>query len=84
MNRPPGFVPIFFDRAGKILLSLGLIGLFLSAGSYLTHLISLPPTALVFSLAAIVIGLYMVVFVPKETANEDQGGPEVPIEDPSD
>ena len=67
MSRQSGFIPIPFQLVGKILLAIGLAGSVLVIVSKLGSLYSLPPIVTLFSLAAIIVGLYLIFVVPRET-----------------
>jgi hypothetical protein len=66
MSQPSGFVPVKFHLAGRILLIIGIIGLVLIGVSKLTGWYALPPSFLVFSLATILVSLYLIFVVPRE------------------
>lgn len=66
MSRQSGFVPIQFHIAGKLLLVLSGIGLLAAAVAKLTAWFAFPSMALIMSLIAIPIGLYLVLVAPRE------------------
>jgi hypothetical protein len=66
MSQLPGFVPVKFHMAGRILLVIGIIGLVLFGVSKLTGWYVLPTVTLGVSLAAILISLYLIFIVPRE------------------
>lgn len=66
MSRDSGFVPIRFHIAGRLLLLLGALGLVAVAIGALTGWFSLPSAILYVSLAAVPIGLYLLLVVPRE------------------
>jgi hypothetical protein len=66
MTQPPGFRPLPFQRTGRLLLVLGLLGLILTGVSGLTGWFALPTIIQYMSLAAIVLSLYLIFVVPKE------------------
>lgn len=66
MSRESGFVPIRFHIAGRVLLLLGAVGLTAAATGALTGWFSLPSVILYASLAAVPVGLYLVLVVPRE------------------
>ena len=65
MNQPSGFVPANYKLAGKLLLILGGIGLFVTGVDTLTGWFGLPKEILIISLVSIPISLYLLI-VPKE------------------
>ena len=67
MSRQSGFVPIPFQLVGKILLAIGLAGSVLVIVSKMGSLYSLPPIVTLFSLAAIIVGLYLIFVVPRDS-----------------
>ena len=67
MSRKSGFVPIPFQLVGKILLAIGLAGSVLVIVSKMGSLYSLPPIVTLFSLAAILVGLYLIFVVPRDS-----------------
>ena len=67
MSRQSGFVPIPFQLVGKILLAIGLAGSVLVIVSKMGSLYSLPPSVTLFSLAAILVGLYLIFVVPRDS-----------------
>ena len=67
MSRQSGFVPIPFQLVGKILLAIGLAGSVLFIVSRMGSLYSLPLIVTLFSLAAIILGLYLIFVVPRES-----------------
>ena len=67
MSRQSGFVPIPFQLVGKILLAIGLAGSVLVIVSRMGSLYSLPLIVTLFSLAAIILGLYLIFVVPRES-----------------
>jgi hypothetical protein len=66
MGPPSGFVPVPFRRVGQLLLALGCAGLLLLGIAELTSWLSMPSATLVMSLSALVIGLYLIYFVPRQ------------------
>ncbi len=67
MSRPSGFVPIPFPLVGKLLLAIGGLGVVLVLIAALSGWFALPSIVTWFSIAAIVIGLYLLFVVPKES-----------------
>ena len=65
MSRDSGFVPIRFNLAGKMLLVVGIIGLFVMGVDALTGWFNLPSTILIVSAVMILVSLYLIV-LPKE------------------
>lgn len=66
MSQPSGFVPANFHLAGRILLTIGIIGLVIVGVSKLTGWFVLPQIVLAFSVTAIPISLYLIFVVPRE------------------
>lgn len=66
MSRQPGFVPIPFYVVGRILLTIGILGCALYGVSAIGNWISLPLIVLLFSLALILVGFYLIFVVPRE------------------
>jgi len=66
MSQLPGFRPIPFHLAGKVLLSIGIIGLIVFVISKISNRFSLPAGAMVFVLGLIIVSLYLIFVVPKE------------------
>ena len=66
MNRPGGFVPVNYRLAGKLLLTLGWIGLLATGVDALTGWFGLPTIVLIVSLVLIPVSLYLLLVVPKE------------------
>jgi hypothetical protein len=66
MSQLPGFVPVKFHMSGRILLFIGIIGIVLIGVSKVTGWFVLPAYVLVFSIATILIGLYLIFVVPRE------------------
>jgi hypothetical protein len=66
MSQLPGFVPVKFHMAGRILLVIGIIGLVLIGVSELTGWFVLPPIVLMISIATILVSLYLIFVVPRE------------------
>lgn len=67
MSRDPGFVPIPFHVVGKILLAIGFAILAAILISYVSSLFTLPSIITLFALVIIVIGLYLIFIVPRES-----------------
>ena len=65
MNRLAGFVPINYRLTGKILLTLGIIGLLATGLDALTGWFRLPGIVLIVSLIFIPVSLYLLIF-PKD------------------
>jgi hypothetical protein len=66
MKRPSGFVPIPFNLVGKFLIASGFMGLTSVLIPEVTHWYSLPPIVGLCSLAALVVGPYLILAIPKE------------------
>ena len=66
MNRPSGFVPIPFHLVVKVLLGIGAVALLFSGLAAAFRWFSLPMAVPLSSVAAIVIGLYLIFVVPRE------------------
>ncbi|MGD8633763.1 MAG: hypothetical protein PVF85_09360 [Anaerolineales bacterium] len=66
MSKDPGFVPIPFQFVGKLLLTIGLATLLAILISYLSSWFTLPSIALLFAIAIIFLGLYLIFIVPEE------------------
>ena len=67
MSRQTGFVPIPFHFVGKILLAIGVIGSVITLVSNISRWYSLPFIVALFSVAAIIVGLYLIFVVPRES-----------------
>jgi hypothetical protein len=61
-----GFVPIKFRTAGKILLSLGILGIIAGGLTALTGWFFKPAAIFGVSLGLILVGLYLTFVVPRE------------------
>lgn len=66
MSQPSGFVPVPFQRVGKVLTAIGVLGLAASLVSKYIATLVLPAGTFASSLALIVIGLYLIFLVPAE------------------
>ena len=66
MDQPPGFVPVNFQFAGKLLMILGGIGLLAFGITYLTGWFTLPSLILPASLILICASLYLLIFAPRD------------------
>ena len=66
MNRPAGFVVANFRLTGKLLLTLGGLGLLATCVDALTSWFGLPNLVWIVSLVLIPVGLYLLFIVPKE------------------
>lgn len=66
MSQDSGFVPIRFRLAGRLLLTLGVIGLLLVGASALTGWFTLPPAVLILSLLLIAVSVYILIVSPKD------------------
>jgi hypothetical protein len=66
MSQLPGFVPVKFHMAGRILLVIGIIGLVLIGVSELTGWFVLPPIVLMISIATILVSPHLIFVVPRE------------------
>lgn len=67
MSQRSGFVPIRFHLAGKILLAMGLIGLLAVGTDLITAWFNLPGVIPIMCLIFLLVGLYLVFIVPRET-----------------
>jgi hypothetical protein len=67
MSKDSGFVPVPFHIVGKIFLPIGLAILAAYAISYISHWFILPSIAFFFAVTIIIIGLYLIYIVPRET-----------------
>ncbi len=67
MSRQPGFVPIPFLIVGKILLTIGVLGCAFYGVALIGNWFSLPLIVLLFSLAMILVGLYLIYVIPGES-----------------
>jgi hypothetical protein len=65
MNRPPGFVPVNYRLAGRLLLVLAGLGLLATAIDAFSAWFALPNWVLIVSLVLIPVSLYL-LFVPPE------------------
>ena len=66
MSQLTGFVPPNWKFAGKLLLIIGILSLIFVVASTLTGWFELPLVVLIFGLATILIGLYLLFVVPEE------------------
>lgn len=66
MSQPTGFVPPNWQFAGKLLLIVGILSLILVGASTLIGWLALPLEVLIFGLATILLGLYLLFVVPEE------------------
>ncbi|MGD8603365.1 MAG: hypothetical protein PVF49_02215 [Anaerolineales bacterium] len=66
MNRPSGFVPIRFQTAGRILITLGGAAVMGFLVSRLTAWFSIGWVIGVVGLILVLVGLYLVYIVPPE------------------
>ena len=60
MSQLPGFVPIRFRIAGRLLLIIGAMGLALVGVALLTGWFALPSAVWISSLAILALGLYLI------------------------
>ncbi|MGD8850738.1 MAG: hypothetical protein PVF18_13485 [Anaerolineales bacterium] len=67
MSKDSGFVPIPFHIVGKILLLIGLTFLAAYAVSFVSNWFILPAITFLFALSTIIIGLYLMYIVPRES-----------------
>lgn len=67
MSKASGFVPIPFHIVGKILVPIGLAILAAYAISYMSNWFILPSIAFLFAVTIIIIGLYLIYIVPRES-----------------
>jgi uncharacterized membrane protein len=67
VGRPSGFVPIPFHVVSTILLAIGGLGLLIVLISSISRWFELSSIVTIFSIAAIVIGLYLKIFAPRES-----------------
>jgi hypothetical protein len=66
----PGFVPVNFEQAGRILLVLGLICLALKAASLLLDWFEISAYILWLGIGSILVGLYLIFVVAKNNLNQ--------------
>jgi hypothetical protein len=66
MSKPSGFVPVPFQKLGRVLIVVGAAGLLMLGVSQLLPWLSLPTGSLFMGLALIVIGAYLILFVPRQ------------------
>ena len=66
MSQPTGFVPTNWQFAGKLLLIVGILSLILVGASTLIGWLALQLEVLIFGLATILLGLYLLFVVPEE------------------
>lgn len=62
----PGFAPIDFHLAGKVLLVLGLISTILKGVDYLFGCLNFPNNIFILGLVSIFVSIYLIFIVPKE------------------
>ena len=67
MSRPAGFVPVTYHIVGKALLIISGIGFILLFISRISHWFSLPVLVPIISLVALIVGLYLIFIVPRES-----------------
>ncbi|MFH1667540.1 MAG: hypothetical protein ABH884_00765 [Candidatus Komeilibacteria bacterium] len=61
-----GFVPVQFNKVGKVLLTLGIISLLLEILDYFSDWFNLPNIIMFIGVGFVLIGLYLIYIVPKE------------------
>jgi len=66
MNYPPGFVPVQFNKVGKIMMVLGLLGLAFCAYYFFVNTNAIFSTVLIFSVLFILVGLYLAKATPRD------------------
>lgn len=66
MKYQPGFVPVQFNRVGKIMVILGLAGIVIAVINYLAHWGSATNVILLVSIGFILIGFYLAKVPPKD------------------
>jgi len=66
MSQPTGFVPPNWQFAGKLLLIVGILSLILVGASTLIGWLALQLEVLIFGLATILLGLYLLFVVSEE------------------
>ena len=62
----PGFVPVAYKKAGKVLLYLGVFILIIKTISYTTNLFSTDSLLLYFGIGIVAVSLYLMYIVPPE------------------
>jgi len=62
---PSGFVPVNFQRAGKLMMVIGFVCLLAMLLGILTGAYSLPYSVLFFGSAFLILGPYLIFVVPK-------------------
>ncbi|HEY71601.1 MAG TPA: hypothetical protein G4O08_13575 [Anaerolineae bacterium] len=67
MSRQPGFVPIPFHIVGKIMIAMGGIGSVIVLISTIGGWFEVPLIVTIFSIVVILIGLYLIFIVPRES-----------------
>jgi hypothetical protein len=67
MSRQSGFVPIPFHIVGKIMIALGGIGSVIVLISTIGGWFEVPLIVTIFSIVVIIIGLYLIFIVPRES-----------------
>jgi uncharacterized membrane protein len=70
MSQFSGFVPIKFHLAGKILISLGVLGFLVIGVSIITGWFKISMIFLIVCLVMVLMGSYMVLILSRENDNE--------------
>ena len=65
-NYSSGLVPINFRLAGKIILPLGAVFTILGISALFLNLATLPITVLEIGVGFIIVGIYLLVVLPKD------------------
>lgn len=65
----PGFVPVNYNIAGKLMIPLGSICVLAKLIAYITNLFEFPTQLLYAGIALIIIGWYLIFVVPNPNKN---------------
>jgi len=69
MSKPSGFVPVPFQKLGRVLIVIGAAGLIMLGISQLLPWLAMPAGTLFWGLALVLIGAYLILFVPRKNPN---------------
>ncbi|NCU39232.1 hypothetical protein EOL96_09515 [Candidatus Saccharibacteria bacterium] len=65
-NHIPGFVPVPYKKAGKVLLRIGILCLIIKFISYATNWFTTESLLFYFGIGLVAISLYLIFIVPPE------------------
>jgi hypothetical protein len=67
MSRPAGLVPVTYHIVGKFLVGISGVSLVVLLISKISNWFSLPLVVPVVSIAALIVGLYLIFIIPRES-----------------